>query len=449
MRKKAFLLITELIICLGILFCSQMRNKNDLKKNNVENKNNSIAIMIKENGATDYTLSSSSSIPIGKYKLNEEKTICENGGKISDYNSKMGKIKMSLLGSDKCYLYFDYFVLKRVGYQAVLLDNSNSSTTVSDAKNYIEEKTISSPPNFANVATTNEGMYSASDDLGTSYYFRGAVDNNWVKFGQNSSGQDIYWRIIRINGDSSIRMIYSGTVAPTNETAVVMTGSGTNASTVSYEFNIKYDSPSHVGYMYTAGQQHGNTESSTIKTFLDSWYVNSTKLSSETKIVDQIFCNDRSASKSTAGPSGELGEDMSTTTRYFYGAYIRLITNKDPDLSCKASSDKFTMSASNGNGVLDYPVGLITADEIVMAGGVYATSNTNYYLYTNQYYWSGSPYNNSINDCYAYAFLVYPNGTLMNRNVSHSYHVRPVISISSDVIFTGTGTWDDPYEVVY
>lgn len=139
---------------------------------------------------------------------------------------------------------------------------------------------------------------------------------------------------------------------------------------------------------------------------------------------------------------------MSTSVRYFYGAYIRLITNKAPELICKSSSDKFTVNINNGNGALDYPVGLITADEIAMAGGVYGKSNTNYYLYTNQYYWSISPYNNSINDCYAYVFLVYPDGTLMNRNVSHDYHIRPVISISPDTIFTGIGTWDDPYEVV-
>lgn len=193
---------------------------------------------------------------------------------------------MSLLGADKCYLYFDYFVLKRTSYQAVLLDNSNFSTNISDAKAYIESKTASSPPNFANIATTNEGIYAATDDLGTSYYFRGAVDNNWVKFGKDNSDNAIYWRIIRINGDNSIRMIYSGTTAPTSETSVTMTGFGTQVDTVSYAFNTNYNNPAHVGYMYTDGQQHGSSVSSTIKTHLDDWYANSTKLNAETKIID-------------------------------------------------------------------------------------------------------------------------------------------------------------------
>ena len=81
-------------------------------------------------------------------------------------------------------------------------------------------------------------MYAKEDDYTAttgmkSYYYRGAVDNNWVKFGKDSTGKDIYWRIIRINGDGSIRMIYSGTTDPKNESSVTgsngvyMTGTGT------------------------------------------------------------------------------------------------------------------------------------------------------------------------------------------------------------------------------
>lgn len=109
-------------------------------------------------------------------------------------------------------------------------------------------------PDFSTVATTNEGMYAAEDDLGTSYYFRGAVDNNWVKFGKDSSGNDIYWRIIRINGDGSIRMVYTGTTAPTESTKVIMTGEGTGIGRSA--FNSSSNSSEYVGYMYTVGQQH-------------------------------------------------------------------------------------------------------------------------------------------------------------------------------------------------
>ncbi len=54
-----------------------------------------------------------------------------------------------------------------------------------------------------------KGMFKGSDivgDTGTSgitYYFRGAVDNNYLEFA------GIKWRIIRINGDGSVRLVYA------------------------------------------------------------------------------------------------------------------------------------------------------------------------------------------------------------------------------------------------
>ena len=131
------------------------------------------------------------------------------------------------------------YEVEKKGYETILANNTVHETA----------------PNFASTATTNEGLYKAQDDLGTSYYFRGAVDNNWVKYGKYtkdtyitvdsndnyslvescnglnlcaklaSKGDDMYWRIIRINGDNSIRMIYTGTSAPDNSTKVVMTES--------------------------------------------------------------------------------------------------------------------------------------------------------------------------------------------------------------------------------
>ena len=230
------------------------------------------------------------------------------------------------------------------GYYTILANNTVNTTT----------------PNFSSAATTNEGLYKAEDDLGTSYYFRGAVDNNWVKFGKDSSGNDIYWRIIRINGDGSIRMIYSGTTAPTSSTATVMTGTGTQIGTS--VFNSSYNNPAYVGYMYTTSAQHGNSTSSTIKTTVDNWYKTTTletDATTKSLVADQIFCNDRSATTSSSGTPGEISGSMSYSTDYYYGAYVRLITNKAPILTCPTDSDKFTVNTSNGNGALTYPVGLL------------------------------------------------------------------------------------------
>ena len=295
-------------------------------------------------------------------------------------------------------------------------------------------------PNFASTATTNEGLYKAQDDLGTSYYYRGAVDNNWVKFGKDSSGKDIYWRIIRINGDGSIRMIYTGTTAPMENTKVVMTGTGTQISTSA--FNSSSNKAEYVGYMYTEGLQHGNSTPSTIKQAIENWYAGTTLKDSALVSQDQIFCNDRSASTTQTAPWKSTGAD------YYYGAFGRLLASKiEPQLTCPTASDKFTVNISNGNGALTYPVGLITADELAMAGGLIGSDNSSYYLYTNQTYWSGSPFQFDSSSSSAGEIRVQSEGYISADSVATAYGARPVVSLSSKAKLSGNGTYSNPYTV--
>ena len=453
MKNKKVYVVLIVLILIGSIFLTYniYQNRNKVIKTK-KRKQNNLAIMIKEDGATDYTKSNSKDIPKGDYVLNRDKSYCKNNGKIGNYDSTLGKVSFSFIGTDSCFLYFDYDSEPK-GYEKILLDNGNGTTTVAEAKAYIEGKGI---PDFSTTATTNEGMYASDDDYTAttgmkSYYFRGAVNNNWVKFGKDSSGNPIYWRIIRINGDGSIRMIYSGTTAPTSSTATVMTGTGTQINATTYRFYSSYNNPSYVGYMFTEGQQHGNGTPSTIKTAIDNWYKTTTletDATTKSLVADQIFCNDRSVTTSESGTTGEISGSMSTNTLYYYGAYVRLITNKSPKLTCTTASDKFTVNTSNGNEVLTYPVGLITADEVAMAGGVNSSDNENssYYLYTNQYYWSGSPFN--FNSSGARVFIVYSSGYLYGYSVDIASGARPVISLSSKAKLLGSGTYNDVYTVV-
>ena len=497
MKKKIIYLSFILVLVISLITLSSIYKSKDNKyKKEYNTISKEMAIMIKEKGATEYTKSTSKDIPKGNYVLNEEKTHCENNGKVTNYNSATGKISLNFIGSDRCYLYFDYKVAPRIGYEAILLDNGGGATTVEAAKAYIEGRTTSTTPDFSTVATTNEGMFAADDDYTAttgmkSYYFRGAVDNNWVKFGKYSSdiikyrgyysetstkykeydsisacqsassynvnctaytyakaGDDIYWRIIRINGDGSIRMIYSGTTKPSEDTSVTgsngvyMTGTGTQISTSA--FNSSHDNPSYGGYMYTVSQQYGNSTSSTIKTKLENWYKTTTlETDSDTKALisqEQIFCNDRSV---TSG-------SFSTTDTFYYAAFRRLYyTDEKLILTCPTESDKFTSKKSSiGNKTLDYPVGLITADEVAMAGGVYGSSNTNssYYLYTNQDYWTGSPRGFSLG--YTDVLFVTSSGNLYIDYVDGSRGVRGVVSLSSKAKLSGSGTYNDVYTVV-
>ena len=299
-------------------------------------------------------------------------------------------------------------------------------------------------PTFTNIATTNEGMYMAEDDLGTSYYFRGAVDNNWVKFGQDRHNNYIYWRIVRINGDGSIRLLYTGTTAPTESQKVVMTGDGTNRTTI--RFNHRGGSAEYVGYKYEIGIQHGLTNDSPIKTDIEEWYENTTLYTNENTsklVVDTPFCYDRTASTSQIGTYGEIDSWDSTGTSYYYGGFGRTYGNNNswkPSLKCANVLDKYTVA----NGTLSYPVGLITGDEVVLAGGN-GNSNTSYYLYTGQDYWTGSPFFYSANSIPTVIYLN-SNGEI-DGTVWGGFGVRPVINLSKDAILFGDGTWNNPYTV--
>ena len=281
-----------------------------------------------------------------------------------------------------------------------------------------------------NCEETN-GIYEAAENGGTTYYWRGSVDNNWVSFA------GFYWRIIRINSDGTIRMIYAGTDPN------VTTGTGTqislNGSTTTYVFNSSRDRSEYVGLKYTQGQQHGNTTNSSIMGTLNSWYTSN--LTSYASYIDRNagFCGDRNMA------SGSSWSSQPSSTIY-YAARGRLETNKTPSLECN-SSDLFTATGANkGNASLTNPIGLITADEVAMAGGVYGTSNNGYYLYTGQNYWTMSPYYYTSSG-YALVFYVNSTGNFGPAGVSSSYGVRPVINLRADVQLSGTGTSTDPYTV--
>ena len=343
----------------------------------------------------------------------------------------------------------------------------------------------SETPDFSQVATTNEGVYKAEDDWGDSYYFRGAITNNWVKFGKYNSGYfcfygygdiykcsnniyqvqdeagdnytsiieenaDMYWRIIRINGDGSIRMIYAGTdpQITTGDSTGIFDNSlelidvTENDIIYDFTFNSNYNRSEYVGYMYTSGQQHGNTTDSPIKDVVDSWYSSNLANYSDKISKEAGFCGDRNMA------SGSSWSSTPSSTIY-YAARERLYTNKTPTLKCSNSADLYTVSGSSkGTKALTNPVGLITADEVAMAGGVYGQTNQSYYLYNNQYYWTMSPFNFNATSGFAYVFYVYSNGYLHYDSVNNAWGVRPVINLAHDVVIkSGNGSSSTPYEI--
>ena len=288
---------------------------------------------------------------------------------------------------------------------------------------------------------TTNGIYEAEDDFGTSYYFRGAVENNYVKFA------GYYWRIIRINGDGTIRMIYDGTSAHANGE------SSADRQVSETAFNTNSNDNAYVGYMYgtpgssTYNATHTNTNNSTIKTANDNWYkTNIVDKGYSNYVADAIYCNDRQV---VSLPSFEFTGNGTGTQQTAYMAFSRLYIdfalgiNVEPTLKCSQLNDMFTVSSNYGNRKLIYPVGLITADECFLAGGsIY--SNNSFYLY------SGYTYNTLTPSIAANANVWHlgNNGDVLYAEVLYNNYLRPVISLKSDIILAGNGTMSQPFEIV-
>ena len=298
---------------------------------------------------------------------------------------------------------------------------------------------------------TTGTVYSVADDWGTSYVFAGAPTDNWVKFA------GYYWRIIRINGDGSIRLIYSGVADSDKPDDTNIEGTGTQAQTSAY--NSSYNDNAYVGYMYGSigasnySATHANTNNSTIKGVLDNWYKTNIldKGYSDKISTEAGFCNDRQTMSGVVSGFGTTGYGTSATT---YAPIGRLMLNENwksdqtPSLKCsQIANDMFTVNGSSkGNHKLTYPVGLITSDEVVLAGGFGGSSNNSYYLYTNLDYWTMSPF--YFDGSYASVFYVYSDGFLDVTSTDwNDTGVRPVINLKSNTQFIGEGTVNSPFEV--
>ncbi len=465
--KKIGLCISIIVVMYVFLF-SIKSNKNIYQEVDIDSYKDKLAIMIEKDG----TYEVSKSIPTSGYQFNEEKSKCSNGEKLSYSNNSL---KISGLDKDNtsCYLYFDESVSKKVlgelGFDSKGETNNFDGIACDDSSCTYQEN----------------GVYEVEDDFGISYYFRGKVDNNWVKFGTDSNQKDIYWRIIRINGDGTIRLIYAG-ITKEDGSAPESTGAGTQISTTSVWAmdSSTYNNNMYVGYEWISGNMHGYgpgaTQSKALQN-LNTWFT--TNLGDEWKSgngrinPNAGFCNDRSGSTSSGASWSESMQDSggtSTTTTY-YGAYLRLVnSNKQPTLKCSTTyingdstinknKDYFTYTGATGidstaNGKitgtksLEYPVGLITADEVAFAGGVYGQNNEGYWLNTKSNYWTMSPY--YFYGAYARVFLVDSGGPLTYNRVNDTNGLRPVINLKPDTTFTfkhpdqsDKGTSTNPYIV--
>ena len=240
-----------------------------------------------------------------------------------------------------------------------------------------------------------------------------------------------------------MRLIYSGEADSEKPDSSNITGTETQIQDSAFNSTYTKDNM-YVGYMYQSNQVHGLTSNSTIKGVLDTWYQDNLSGYADKIDGNAGFCGDRT-------PSSYSGSGIGTSATD-YAAYNRLVNNRQPSFECSNSSDLFTTSGSeDGNKALTYPIGLISADEVAYAGGVYDTSNYYYYLYTGESYWTISPYAFVVGSGYntVEVFLVWSDGTLDSYSVDRTtWGVRPVINLRCDITISGgDGTASNPYVV--
>ena len=315
---------------------------------------------------------------------------------------------------------------------------------------------------LSGVSGTN-GIYTTTATEGNKpvYYYRGDAD----KVNNNIIFNNMCWKIIRTTENNGVKIIYNGT--PIDGKCETQTGASTQIGTS--KFNEKTDDNAYVGYMYgTAGSTtyaatHANTNDSTIKKYIDDWYSQNFDETTTSKLEDTVFCNDRSTkayNMSTIGDRdysgyGSLGYGKNAT---FYTSAHKAsywANNPNPNLVCTNENDRFTVDSKNGNGKLTYPVGLITTDELILAGfNTYYSNTSDYkdttnYLVTNSVYWTSSPillHSNGNADI----GVIFDTGYIYVHYANRILGVRPVVSLKPNtaVVITGEGTKLNPYVVI-
>ena len=318
-----------------------------------------------------------------------------------------------------------------------------------------------------NPEYVTNGLYSTEDEDGTSYYYRGNVTNNNVQFGEYTSdyyvynyssryfqslascqeynsrcsesnrvklasaGDKMYWKIVRVNGDGSLRLIYNGTSANPDNSDLV------NSFAVGkIPYNLESNDPKYTGYTYDNGTD------SFIKKEVDTWYKNTLGSSSyDSKVLGGRFCSDSSGYKpaSEYGFSGMDGMNVFASYDRLGQSATGYTKENSPTLKCPVTSESY-------GGSYRLKAGLITADELVL-GGENPGVTTDSYLNpgdSEMYYWSMTPA-----DFYYGSARVWTEREFLGVNFVNGYYaVRPVINVTTDNGFTsGDGTASSPYVI--
>lgn len=279
-------------------------------------------------------------------------------------------------------------------------------------------------------------MSVAEDDYGTSYYYRGVAKDNYIEF------NNMCWRIVRIEGDGSIKIILAkeglcSTITSSDTKSALINNADTVVYGYKYINKYRFDYENYSGGLYST---------------LKAWYTSSGLENKKSLLKNEKWCLGGSDNYRYNSDTGALLTDAEVTQiendygQYYYTAGKRLEgigVEKNATFKC----------TSEENNISDY-IGTITADEVAYAGSKTYTSGETYkgnYLYDNAQsgYWSLSR-SNFLSEGYDYAFRVDSDYYLRDSYITSKYGVRPAVTLATGVqIASGDGTIGNPYKISY
>ena len=302
-------------------------------------------------------------------------------------------------------LWFDEKKAPNIDKEAIFKAKFELIDTESSIKATFAETLLNNQPNienkqspsFADPSFQEEGLYILPTNNGNAYYYRGIVTNNYVKFA------NLTWRIVGINSDNSVKIVLDKSA-----------GYG--------KYSDRVNAADYTGSKYVYNDE---TINNSINNYLLEWYEKTINYRDLDKYVTTTsYCNDSNYSY--------------TNYHTYFNGYNRIINEKSPSLTCPATNNDF-------GGTYNQKIGLLTADEVVLAGGGYNVNNFSYYLYNGENFFTMTPaeYFGYV----ANVFTVNNSGSLQISRVDSDFAIRPVLSLTSTITVSGSGTQNDPYTI--
>ncbi len=422
-KKKGILIISCLFVILLSIFLYPRKddNKSIIKK--------SYAFKIKNNGETSYTSVDTIPSDLTNYHIDEEKTICENGGKVSIVGNKLA---YQTIGSDRCTVYMYYEKINDItvnvatpayllsGYTKSITNCRGTNSAVWDNK--LNGLVISNWSDLVNcdisftqkTPSNSELLTTIVNNKGTStthgIRYQGKNPNNYVWF------NDELWRII-----GNVPVCLTSRCASTENRVKLIRNDSIGA--------IKYGSSST--WMGSNMQRLLNTcylgKASTCDSYCYTYSTSAVGL-----------CDYSSDGIDASDYYGNMIADV------YYNVGIGDSTFKTADNYYTQEIARYASSTSK--------IGLMYASDwgyaiegftgVLGSSGSPASYMNKNWLFSNGLEWTMSAYNfsNPLN--------VNSIGSFYYNSASYGYVARPVLYLKSNVYVTGgTGSKTDPYTI--